>query len=323
MEFDASDADFVLFNYVNSEGNRHPVWSVCADQLWLFSGDEGGYIIAEAAGREVQTLRGHTGAVLALYVSGDRLFSGGIDQTIRVWRIVDEIWQLDKILEGHTGAVLTLCVSGDQLFSGDKDGTIKVWNLAGECVQTLQGHADWVSSVCVSGDRLFSGSRTIKVWRFVDEIWQLDKTLGGHTVGVGGHTVKVLTLCVSGRRLFSGDTDGMIKVWNWKTGGVQTLGKHDDEVLSMCVFGDQLFSTGEDNKLRVWDLQVGYCAEIWGGVDFQVYCLFVFPDGDNPNSGTLFAACDDGIVRGYGCGGSGLWISERPNKKTPYVSLRF
>ena len=319
-----SDVVPVWYSNANLEGNRYPVWSVCADQVWLFSGDERGNIIAESVEVEMQTLEGHAGPVLALYVSGDRLFSGGLDQTIRVWRIVDEIWQLDKILEGHTGAVLTLCVSGDRLFSGGIDQTIKVWDLAGECVQTLQGHADWVSSVCVSGDRLFSGSRTIKVWRFVDEIWQLDKTLGGHTVGVGGHAVKMLTLCVSGRRLFSGGTDGMIKVWDWKSGGVQTLGKHDDEVLSMCVFGDQLFSTGEDNTLRVWDLQVGYCVEIWVSAAFQARCLFVFPDGDNPNGGTLFAACDDGNVRGYRCGGEFAEAPyERPNSTTPYVSLRF
>ena len=322
MEFDASAAVSLLFDYENSEGNRHSVWSVCADQVWLFSGDERGNIIAESVEGEVQTLKGHTGTVLALYMSWERLFSGSTDQTIRVWRIVDGIWQLDKILEGHTHWVKSLCVSGDQLFSGDKYGIIKVWDLAGECVQTLEAHEGPMISVCVSGDRLFSGGRTIKVWRFVDEIWQLDKMLRGHTIGVGGHTVKVTTLCVSGKRLFSGDTDGMINVWNWKTGDVQTLQGHTDWVSSVCVFGDQLFSAGEDNKLRVWDLQLGYCVEIYDS-DFQVYCLFVLPDVDVPNSGTLFAACDDGIVRGYECGGSAPWLSERPNKKTPYVSLRF
>ena len=321
-----SDAVPVWYSNANLEGTRYPVWSVCADHAWLFSGDERGNIIAESVGVELQTLEGHVGPVLALYVSGDRLFSGGLDKTIRVWRVVNEIWQPDIILEGHTGAVLTLCVSGDRLFSGAQDQTIKVWDFAGECLQTLQGHADWVSSVCVSGDRLFSGSRTIKVWRFEDEILQLDKTLGGQTVG-GGHAVKMLTLCVSGRRVFSGGTDGMIKVWDWKSGEVQTLGKHNDEVVSMCVFGDQLFSTGEDHTLRVWDLEVGYCLEIWVSSDFQARCLFILPDSDNPSGGTLFAACDDGNVRGYRCGGAFAEPPHRrPNKRTPYapyVSLRF
>ena len=61
----------------------------------------------------------------ALAVSGDFLFSGSADTTIRVWSIATK--ELITTLTGHTNWVMALAVSGDFLFSGSIDKTIRVW----------------------------------------------------------------------------------------------------------------------------------------------------------------------------------------------------
>ena len=76
-------------------------------------------------------MRGHTGAVSSLALSGDgkRLFSGSQDTTIKVWDL--EINREAITLRGHSGPVSSLALSGDgkRLFSGSYDKTIKVWDL--------------------------------------------------------------------------------------------------------------------------------------------------------------------------------------------------
>ncbi|XP_014666471.1 PREDICTED: striatin-3-like isoform X4 [Priapulus caudatus] len=88
----------------------------------------------------VYTFRGHTGAVLslAMSVSGEECFSGGIDSSIRCWKIpssnVDPYDMYDPsvlaaTLTGHTGAVWGLSVhsSNNRLLSCASDGTVRLW----------------------------------------------------------------------------------------------------------------------------------------------------------------------------------------------------
>jgi len=212
----------------------------------------------------VQTLQGHAHYVYSVCVSvdGSRLFSGGWGK-IKVWRIVDGSWQLDKTLQGlDVKVVNSVCVSGNRLFSGGS--TIKVWNVAtGECLQTLEGHEDEghkyeVISVCVSpdGSRLFSGSEdyTIKVW---------DVATGACVHTLEGHILAVESVCVSGNRLFSGSHDKTIKVWDVATGACvqtleQTLEGHAEsgKVSSLCVSGNRLFSGETCGMIKVWEPQI-------------------------------------------------------------------
>jgi F-box/WD-40 domain protein 7 len=74
----------------------------------------------------VKTLEGHTNWVLALAVSGSKLFSGSEDNTIRVWDL-EKNYAHVKTLKGHTRGVCALAVSGSKLFSGSEDKTIRVW----------------------------------------------------------------------------------------------------------------------------------------------------------------------------------------------------
>jgi WD40 repeat protein len=69
-------------------------------------------------------------------VSGEWLFSGSDDRTVKQWQI--ETGECRRTLSGHQDSVTSLAVSGEWLFSGSDDGTVKQWQIeTGECVATL------------------------------------------------------------------------------------------------------------------------------------------------------------------------------------------
>ncbi|KAH7187803.1 hypothetical protein DER44DRAFT_736509 [Fusarium oxysporum] len=89
----------------------------------------------------LQTLEGHCDAVnlVAFSADGQRLASGSIDKTIKVWDAATGAYI--QTLEGHNASVNSVAFSADsqRLASGSDDKTIKVWNTAiGTCVQTLE-----------------------------------------------------------------------------------------------------------------------------------------------------------------------------------------
>lgn len=80
------------------------------------------------------TLEGHIGRVQCLAAAGGMLFSGGQDQTIRVWKVnpATGTFECAAVLQqehnGHSSSISSLCASGPFLFSGDAEGNIKVWD---------------------------------------------------------------------------------------------------------------------------------------------------------------------------------------------------
>jgi eukaryotic-like serine/threonine-protein kinase len=83
-------------------------------------------------GREIRSLRGHSGALRAITFSpdGKRLASAGEDQTIRIWDIETGLELL--ALKGHTARVSSLAFSrdGQLLGSGGKDSAVRLWRAA-------------------------------------------------------------------------------------------------------------------------------------------------------------------------------------------------
>jgi hypothetical protein len=85
-----------------------------------------------AGGRELHTLRGHTGAVRSVSWSpdGTRLATGSVDGTAKVWDAAGAHELLT--LKGHAGAVRSVAWSpdGTRLATAGDDGRASVWDAA-------------------------------------------------------------------------------------------------------------------------------------------------------------------------------------------------
>lgn len=120
------------------------------------------------SGRKLRSLEGHTGPVLCLAASPERvLYSGSWDCTVREWRLADG--SVRHTYSGHGGPVRAVVVSPDatRLLSASDDRSVRVWDtVARRPVFILVGHTAPVTCLCLLGTRALSGSvdGDVRVW---------------------------------------------------------------------------------------------------------------------------------------------------------------
>ena len=258
---------------------------------------------------DLQTLKGHTDAVLSVAFSpdGQRLASGGGNWDepgepgeVKVWDAITG--QESLTLKGHTSYVTSVAFSpdGQQLASASGDKTVKVWDAAtGQESLTLKGHTGEVYSVVFSpdGQRLASGGYygDVKVW---------DAVTGRGLLTLRGHTDMVYSVAFSpdGQRLASAGGSGAepdkpdeVKVWDAVTGRESlTLKGHAGRVYSVVFSpdGQRLASASYDKSVKVWDAATGQESLTLKGHKHGVNSVAFSPDGQR-----LASACLDGTVK--------------------------
>ncbi|KAL5863605.1 hypothetical protein ACOSQ3_001119 [Xanthoceras sorbifolium] len=123
-----SSAEFSL------DGPIGQVYCLIVTNEMLFAGAQDGDILAWKGSSETRspfqlavTMKGHILPVICLAVGGGgkRLYSGSMDNTIRVWNL--QTLQSVMTLQGHTDAVMSLLCWDQYLLSCSLDRTIKVW----------------------------------------------------------------------------------------------------------------------------------------------------------------------------------------------------
>jgi WD40 repeat protein/basic membrane lipoprotein Med (substrate-binding protein (PBP1-ABC) superfamily) len=107
------------------------------------------------AGKEVLSLRGHSGPIwgISFNADGTRLATASDDSTVIIWDVVKGKEWLR--LGGHTGPVNALAynVDGSRLATASQDGTVKLWdNSSGRELLSLPGNATAVMGIAFSSD---------------------------------------------------------------------------------------------------------------------------------------------------------------------------
>jgi eukaryotic-like serine/threonine-protein kinase len=132
----------------------------------------GPYSQVPPAPQLLYTYRGHSGSVSAVAwpPDGNRIASGGYDNTVQVWDATDG--GNAYTYHGHSAQVRSVAWSpdGKRIASGGGDITVQVWDATnGGYVYTYTGHSDHVEAVAWSpdGTRIASGSfdDTVQVWQ--------------------------------------------------------------------------------------------------------------------------------------------------------------
>jgi WD40 repeat protein len=267
------DVNFAGANLANALTTK--TFSICnaiatsPDGRYFFTGHNDGTVRIWSIGcQELLICRGHQAAVTSLAVSGEWLYSGSWDNTVKQWEIPTGCCLQTFI--GHQDWVTSVAVSGQWLYSGSADNTVKQWEIpTGRCLQTFSGHDYAVTSLAVSGQWLYAGSSdtTVKQW---------DIATGRCLQTFSGHRNSVTSLAVSDQWLYSGSHDNTVKQWEIATGGcLQTFSGHQDWVRAIAVSGKWLFSGSYDNTVKKWDIATGRCLQTFSGHQASVNSIAV------------------------------------------------
>ena len=234
-----------------------------------------------AAGRTLQTLRGHEGRVysVAFHPEGRLLASGGTDAVVRVWdaETGEALWSQS----GHSSLIYSVAFQpqGEFLASGSEDGTVAIWTQLGERVHHIEGHNQYVQGVAFSPDGrlLASGSR--------DQFLILWDVASGAEVGrveVIHNGINSVRFTADGQRVLLTNVDGVVGVWDLTTGALlQERNEHRYPVWTAVFSPDgRTFATGSaDRTIMLWDTVTGEQLGRLTGHVGDVYGLEYTPDG--------------------------------------------
>ncbi len=183
-----------------------------------------------------------------------KLVSGGDDQTVRIWDLMNGINL--HTLTAHTDRVRKVVFSADgiKIASGSNDQTVLIWNAVdGQMEQTLTGHTGPVTSVVFStdGTEIVSGSwdETIRIWNLAS---------GKTTKILKGHTNKVTSLVLSpdNTTIASGSTDKSIRLWEKNKGKVLSIMKTGAPVgdIAWAKKTPHIISGHSDYSIKYWQI---------------------------------------------------------------------
>ena len=127
-------------------------------------------LVRRLCGREPQTFRGHSDAVsCAAFLSDDRLLSGSLDKTMRVWDAGSG--RGIRATSGHGAAVLDIIFAPNGKWIASAGTVVKVWD-AKTGQQLFQLNSGDRTRLAVSPDsqRIVTGSRTgrLTIWKAND-----------------------------------------------------------------------------------------------------------------------------------------------------------
>ncbi|MFO1042371.1 MAG: protein kinase [Planctomycetaceae bacterium] len=237
------------------------------------------YYLDSQSRNATQTLRGHVGRVgaVAYAPDGQRLATGGDDNTIRIWEAATgrEI----ACLNGHTGSVNGVAWSPDgiRLASASTDGCAWIWDVtSGKVLRQLCGPGKRVTAIAwrPDGARVATTGYDSRV-----HVWDADsdrKVIGPQ---VGGSWAMAVAWSPDGKQLAVGSWGPNVKIIDAESGAeVASLPAMDVLGVSWSPASDQLATASWDRKVRVWDPKTAKVKAVFtGDGDFHAVCWS--PDG--------------------------------------------
>jgi len=242
-------------------------------------------------GRLVKTLASHSGPVHALAVAldGATAYSGGQDQTIRVWNLV-EGKLLRTLNQPAPISALALVPGGTTLLCGASDGVVR-WLDAfdGRERAALKGHTAAVQGLAVLASspaalRLVSVSEdgTARIWTFPTaaspKADAKPTVLTGHKGPVRG-----TALTPDRERIVTAGDDATVRIWSARDGspqGVLTSG-HSGPILAVAVSpdGKTILSGSTDKTARLIERSGGKLIRTLAAHQGPVRSVAFSPDG--------------------------------------------
>uniref|UniRef100_A0A0C9SAF7 TSA: Wollemia nobilis Ref_Wollemi_Transcript_3705_2455 transcribed RNA sequence n=1 Tax=Wollemia nobilis TaxID=56998 RepID=A0A0C9SAF7_9CONI len=204
------------------DGPRGQVHAIVVGNGMLLAGIQDGNILAwkfSAVSNSFEpaaSLAGHTSAVITLVSGADRLYSGSMDHTIRVWDL--GTFQCMQTLGGHTSVVMSLLCWDQFLLSCSLDNTVKVWVASSSgALEVTYTHDEQhgVLAMCGMHDEQ---AKPVLLCSCNDNSVRLYDLPSFHERGKIFSRNEVRAIQIGpGGLFFTGDGMGDLKVWKWAT----------------------------------------------------------------------------------------------------------
>jgi WD40 repeat protein len=250
-------------------------------------------------------LRGHTGEVLALWVSpnGQRVASVGADHSVRLWEVGTgrEVLSVPTQADGMISVVFS--PDGRRIAGGGQDGAVRIYDAAsGQEVTRCEGHGDPVSCVAFSPDgrHVASGAQDMrfKVWdaQTGTEIVTLAQHHGPLSAVAFSPDSKTLASCSECTSVPGGNGSGEVRLWEWRSGElrVSKIPVGERATLAFSPDGKHLAVVGTvkaghgESHVDVWDALSGTREFSAPRAPARLRGVTFSPDGEH------LAACGEG-----------------------------
>lgn len=245
-----------------------------------------------APGEVIRTINAHDDQVTALDfdIPFGTMVSASLDDTVKIWDL--SRGQNVGKLKGHQASVKCLQMDNNIVATGSTDATARLWDLSrlnmddegddeNACVQVYESHLREITALHFSYNTLVTGSgdKTIRQWdlqtgrclQTLDVLWAAAQSYtnpfgdeskwrqnSSYSTGDQLSAPFVGALQCFDAALASGTADGIVRLWDLRSGQVQrTLVGHTGPVTCLQ-FDDVHLTTGSmDRSIRIWDLRTG------------------------------------------------------------------
>merc|ERR1712118_515843 len=200
----------------------------------------------------------HRNGVTSLATTSDcqKIVSGGMEGEVRVWKIGQQMQQMEASMKEHRGQVFATILRQDdsQAVTASSDGSCIVWDLSTKTRSMRLFESTMFKGIVYHPDEtqlLTTGSdRKIAYWDTFDG--QAIRVLEGSDDG----ELCCLSISNSGQTFCSGGQDRLLKVWDYDQGMCKFLGiGHSGTISSVAIAPDQksIVSVGSEGAIFIWN----------------------------------------------------------------------
>ena len=205
-----------------------------------------------------------------------------------------------KQVQAHTHWVndILLAHSNSALVSASSDITVKVWRPHSEDNQipeTIGLHSDYVKCLASPGAHsnwVASGGLDHKI-----KLWDLNGGGEKLQIDLGENEVKgsVYALSVKGSVMASGGPEGIVRLWDPKSGKrITNFVGHTDNIRDILINqdGDTVMTASSDQSIKVWSVTAGRCMYTLTMHNDSVWSLY----SDHPQLSLFYSSDRSGLV---------------------------
>lgn len=206
-------------------------------------------------GRHCEVLGAHTGAIHAMAMAEQGIYTASADKSLKRWKPVPGEGGRFKLEQELTiplpDGCFSLHLKGDWLFCGLFDGRIVAFNKTGD-QKELVGHKRRVTAMLVHQNILITGAadREVRLWQFdaATSTFRCTHTLADGMPG------PIFRLCVLGEHLFVGGHNGIAMVHLASLTATKQL-PPNRPIADFLEFQGHVIVAYSDGSLRIFDPQ--------------------------------------------------------------------